>query len=223
MYFTDASSQIGGTTRLSETTGVEAKTIHRLLEVNPGTGGFMRNEAMPLECDLLVVDETSMVDVLLMNNLLRALPPGASLVLVGDIDQLPSVGPSMVLRNLIESGVVQQQADAQEQEKQLAMARLSYPKYWMTAFFGYARQNQDQCPTNFDQALSFLPDKAKEQTNLGPDQFEIVYQGSLKDLTNRQSVIVIREGNLRHEWHKADDLYALSPTPLSPSLFRPSP
>jgi RNA polymerase sigma factor (sigma-70 family) len=83
--------------------------------------------------------------------------------------------------------------DPQEREKQLAMARLNYPKYWMIAFFEYAQQNQDQCPTNFDQALSFLPDKAREQTNLGPDQFEIVYQGSLKDLTNGQSLIVIRE------------------------------
>ena len=92
--------------RLSETTGVEAKTIHRLLEVNPASGGFTRNEGRPLECDLLVVDETSMVDVLLMNNLLRALPPSASLLLVGDVDQLPSVGPGMVLGSLIDSGVV---------------------------------------------------------------------------------------------------------------------
>jgi len=92
--------------RLWETTGVEAKTIHRLLEVNPASGGFTRNESRPLECDLLVVDETSMVDVLLMNNLLRALPTGASLLLVGDVDQLPSVGPGMVLRHVIDSGVV---------------------------------------------------------------------------------------------------------------------
>ena len=92
--------------RLSETTGVEAKTIHRLLEVNPASGGFTRNEGRPLECDLLVVDETSMVDVLLMNHLLRALPPSASLLLVGDVDQLPSVGPGMVLGSLIDSGVV---------------------------------------------------------------------------------------------------------------------
>lgn len=76
--------------RLFETAGVEAKTIHRLLEVNPGSGGFTRNEGRPLECDLMVVDETSMVDVLLMNNLLRALPPSASLLLVGDVDQLAS-------------------------------------------------------------------------------------------------------------------------------------
>jgi len=92
--------------RLSETTGVEAKTIHRMLEVQPATGTFGRNEANPLACELLVVDETSMVDVSLMANLLRALPPNASLLLVGDIDQLPSVGPGMVLRHLIESNVV---------------------------------------------------------------------------------------------------------------------
>ena len=92
--------------RLFETTGVEAKTIHRLLEVQPATGRFMRNEANPLDCCLLVVDETSMVDVVLMAHLLRALPPKASLLLVGDIDQLPSVGPGMVLRHVIESKVV---------------------------------------------------------------------------------------------------------------------
>ena len=92
--------------RLAEATGLEAKTIHRLLEVTPAEGGFLRNEALPLRCDLLVVDETSMVDVPLMDHLLRALPPQASLLLVGDVDQLPSVGPGMVLRNLIESGLV---------------------------------------------------------------------------------------------------------------------
>ena len=92
--------------RLSEATGVEAKTIHRLLEVQPATGRFGRNEANPLDCDALFADESSMIDVLLMANLLRALPPKASLLLVGDIDQLPSVGPGMVLRHVIESKVV---------------------------------------------------------------------------------------------------------------------
>jgi exodeoxyribonuclease V alpha subunit len=91
--------------RLSEATGLEAKTIHRLLEVRPGTGGFARNEARPLECDLLVADECSMVDVPLMNHLLRALPASGSLLLVGDVDQLPSVGPGNVLRSIIDSGV----------------------------------------------------------------------------------------------------------------------
>jgi len=92
--------------RLTETTGLEAKTIHRLLEVNPATGRFQRNEDQPLDCDLLIVDETSMVDVLLMYALLRALPKTSGLILVGDVDQLPSVGPGNALRDLIESGVV---------------------------------------------------------------------------------------------------------------------
>jgi exodeoxyribonuclease V alpha subunit len=92
--------------RLSEATGLEAKTIHRLLEVQPSTGAFTRNESRPLDCDLLVVDETSMVDVPLMSHLLRAVPAQGSLLLVGDVDQLPSVGPGLVLRDLIESGVM---------------------------------------------------------------------------------------------------------------------
>jgi exodeoxyribonuclease V alpha subunit len=89
--------------RLSEATGLEAKTIHRLLEAQAGSGGFGRNESNPLECDLLVVDECSMVDVPLMYRVLRALPVNSALLLVGDVDQLPSVGPGMVLRDLIES------------------------------------------------------------------------------------------------------------------------
>src|SRR5205085_5603733 len=92
--------------RLTETTGLEAKTIHRLLEINPATGRFLRDESNPLACDLLVVDETSMVDVLLMHSLVRALSNHVGLILVGDVDQLPSVGPGTVLGDLIESGVV---------------------------------------------------------------------------------------------------------------------
>jgi exodeoxyribonuclease V alpha subunit len=92
--------------RLSESTGLEAKTIHRLLEVDPRTGGFRRQESHPLDCDLLVVDETSMVDVPLMHALLRAVPSQAVLILVGDVDQLPSVGPGQVLADVIASGAV---------------------------------------------------------------------------------------------------------------------
>jgi exodeoxyribonuclease V alpha subunit len=92
--------------RLAETTGLEAKTIHRLLEVDPATGGFRRQESRPLEADLLVVDETSMVDVPLMHALLRAVPPHAAVILVGDVDQLPSVGPGQVLADVIGSGAV---------------------------------------------------------------------------------------------------------------------
>lgn len=92
--------------RLFEATGIEAMTIHRLLEYQPGGSGFFRTESNPLERGLLVVDEASMVDVPLMHALLRAHPSGGSLVLVGDVDQLPSVGPGLVLSDIIESGVV---------------------------------------------------------------------------------------------------------------------
>jgi exodeoxyribonuclease V alpha subunit len=92
--------------RLTETTGLEARTIHRLLEVDPATGRFIRNEDNPLDCGLLIVDETSMVDVPLMHALLRALPKRAALILVGDVDQLPSVGPGNALRDLIEGGLL---------------------------------------------------------------------------------------------------------------------
>lgn len=92
--------------RLAEGTGREARTIHRLLEADPANGGFRRDEANPLDCRLLVVDEASMVDVPLMHALLRAVPPGAALLLVGDVDQLPSVGPGQVLADVISSGAV---------------------------------------------------------------------------------------------------------------------
>ena len=92
--------------RLRETTGREARTIHRLLEVDPASGGFRRGPGHPIECELLVVDETSMVDVPLMHALMGAVPDGAAVLFVGDIDQLPSVGPGQVLADLIASGAV---------------------------------------------------------------------------------------------------------------------
>src|SRR4051794_41468900 len=91
---------------MTEATGFEAKTIHRLLEIDPKTGDFKRGDDNPLECDLLVVDETSMVDVMLMQALVRAIPDHAALLIVGDIDQLPSVGPGQVLADIIGSGAV---------------------------------------------------------------------------------------------------------------------
>src|SRR5437588_9967363 len=92
--------------RMTEATGVEAKTIHRLLEVDPKGGGFKRGDDTPLDCDLLVVDETSMVDVMLMQALMKAVPDRAALFIVGDIDQLPSVGPGQVLADVISSSAV---------------------------------------------------------------------------------------------------------------------
>ncbi|MCJ2078698.1 ATP-dependent RecD-like DNA helicase [Methylobacterium sp. E-016] len=89
--------------RMTEQTRLEAKTIHRLLEIDPKRGGFSRNEENPLDCDLLVLDECSMIDVPLMNALLKAVPERAGLLLVGDVDQLPSVGPGQVLADVIAS------------------------------------------------------------------------------------------------------------------------
>ncbi|XME04027.1 ATP-dependent RecD-like DNA helicase [Lachnospiraceae bacterium C1.1] len=89
--------------RMTEATGMEAKTIHRLLETKPPEG-YQRNEDNPLEGDVLIVDECSMIDIILMNSLLKAIPPTMRLIMVGDIDQLPSVGAGNVLRDIIESG-----------------------------------------------------------------------------------------------------------------------
>ena len=92
--------------RLSESTGLEAKTIHRLLEVDPASGQFKRNAESPLDCDLLVLDECSMIDVPLAGQLLKAVDTRTAVIFVGDVDQLPSVGPGQFLADLIDSGAV---------------------------------------------------------------------------------------------------------------------
>ena len=92
--------------RMTEATGHEAKTIHRLLEFSPKEGGFKRDENNPLEADLIVIDETSMVDTVLMYHFLKAVPREATLILVGDVDQLPSVGAGNVLKDVIDSGLI---------------------------------------------------------------------------------------------------------------------
>lgn len=92
--------------RMAESAGEEAMTIHRLLEYNPHEGGFQRSEDRPLEADVVIIDEASMVDLALMDNLLSAIDRHSHLVLIGDVDQLPSVGPGSVLRDLIDSGMI---------------------------------------------------------------------------------------------------------------------
>ena len=92
--------------RISETSGVEAKTIHRLLEFDPASLAFKRDASSPVKGDLVVVDEASMLDVTLCHQLVRAVPPTAALLFVGDVDQLPSVGPGSVLRDVIDSGTI---------------------------------------------------------------------------------------------------------------------
>ncbi|MFH1415069.1 MAG: ATP-dependent RecD-like DNA helicase [Elusimicrobiota bacterium] len=92
--------------RMAETTGHEAKTIHRMLEYSIKKGGFQKNDENPLECDLLIVDEASMIDTILMHHLLKAIPPKATFILVGDVNQLPSVGAGNVLKDIISSDSV---------------------------------------------------------------------------------------------------------------------
>ena len=92
--------------RMGEMAGEEAKTIHRLLEYNPRERGFQRGEHRPIEADVVIIDEASMVDLPLLDHLLKAVEPHSHLILLGDVDQLPSVGPGSVLRDLIDSGAV---------------------------------------------------------------------------------------------------------------------
>ncbi|MGA2331254.1 MAG: ATP-dependent RecD-like DNA helicase [Syntrophales bacterium] len=91
--------------RMSEATGHEAKTIHRMLEYNMRKGGFQKNEESPLDCQLLIVDEASMIDTLLMHHLMKAIPVTATFIMVGDVNQLPSVGAGNVLKDIIDSGI----------------------------------------------------------------------------------------------------------------------
>lgn len=93
--------------RLSESTGLEAKTIHRLLEYDPIIHGFKRDESNQLEIDCLVIDESSMLDVVLMNKLLKAIPTNAAVLIIGDIDQIPSVSAGFILGDIIESGQIE--------------------------------------------------------------------------------------------------------------------
>ena len=92
--------------RMNETTGHEAKTIHRMLEYSFRKGGFQKDDEDPLDCDLLIIDEASMIDTILMHYLLKAIPKEATFILVGDVNQLPSVGAGNVLKDIISSGVV---------------------------------------------------------------------------------------------------------------------
>lgn len=90
--------------RMSEATGYQAKTIHRLLKYNMRAGGFQKNQSDPLQCDLIILDEASMIDTILMHHLLKAIPANASLILIGDVNQLPSVGAGNILKDIIASG-----------------------------------------------------------------------------------------------------------------------
>lgn len=92
--------------KISETTGKKAKTIHRLLEYSPKSGNFTKNSENPIKTDVIILDEVSMIDILLMSSLLKAVSPGTTLILIGDVDQLPSVGPGNILKDIIDSETI---------------------------------------------------------------------------------------------------------------------
>ncbi|MFO0137571.1 MAG: ATP-dependent RecD-like DNA helicase [Cyanobacteriota bacterium] len=145
--------------RMAEATGLEAKTIHRLLEFDPAAYGFRRNTELPLECDLLVVDETSLVDVPLMASLLAAIPPEAALLLVGDVDQLPSVGPGQVLADVIASDAIPV-ARLTEVFRQAASSRIITPAHAInTGTIPDLRPPSEGGSTDF----YFLPAETPEQ------------------------------------------------------------
>ncbi len=143
--------------RMSEATDMKAKTLHRLLEYNPQTHGFSRNEDTPLECDLLIVDEASMMDIVIFYYLLKAVPPGACVIFVGDIFQLPSVGPGAVLQDIIDSKAlpvamlsqISRQSDASDialmahQIKEGQLPRLQNPRDGKTDFY-FMRQDEPE-------------------------------------------------------------------------------
>ena len=143
--------------RMSEATDMKAKTLHRLLEYNPQTHGFSRNEDTPLECDLLIVDEASMMDIVIFYYLLKAVPPGACVIFVGDIFQLPSVGPGAVLQDIIDSKALPvamlsqifRQSDASDialmahQIKEGQLPRLQNPRDGKTDFY-FMRQDEPE-------------------------------------------------------------------------------
>jgi exodeoxyribonuclease V alpha subunit len=176
--------------RLTESTGAEAKTIHRLLEFDPKVLGFRRDQYSPLEADLVVVDESSMVDVALMNQLLRAIPNHAAVLLVGDVDQLPSVGPGAVLADLIESGAIPT-ARLTEIFRQAAASRIIVNAH---------RINQ-----------GLMPERPVPSTG-GPDSdFYVVTAETPEQIHERLLQVVLERIPRRFGLHPVNDVQVLTP------------
>ena len=187
--------------RLSESTGLEASTIHRMLEFDPATGGFRHGPDNPLETDFVVVDEVSMVDVVLANQLLRAIPNDAALLLVGDVDQLPSVGPGSVLAEIIES-------------KQVPTVRL-------TEIFRQAessrivvnahRINRGESPEYpRPPARADAPD-AQSPPNAEPSDFYVIAVGDVEEARDRLLQVVTERIPRRFGFDPMTDLQVLTP------------
>jgi len=173
--------------RLFESTGLEAKTVHRLLEFDPSIFAFKRNEDFQLEIDCLVIDEASMMDVVLINQLLKAVPSTAALLIIGDVDQLPSVGPGAVLADIIDSG-------------QLATVRLTeiFRQASTSKIITNAhRINQGQLPqSDSSQALS---------------DFYCIYAETPEEIFAKLMQVVIERIPQRFKLHPVNDIQVLTP------------
>jgi exodeoxyribonuclease V alpha subunit len=173
--------------RLTETTGIEAKTVHRLLEFDPKEFKFKRNEASPLDTDLLVIDEASMMDVVLTNQLLKAVPDRAGLLVVGDVDQLPSVGPGAVLADFIDSSAV--------------------PTVRLTEIFRQAQESRI-----IVNAHRINRGELPEAPPKGEDSdFYLIEADSPEDVFKKLVQTVIERIPLRFGFHAVDDVQVLTP------------
>jgi len=174
--------------RLAESAGAEAKTIHRLLEFDPKIMGFKRDQGFPLDAELIVADEMSMVDIVLMNQLLRAVPDEAGLLMVGDPDQLPSVGAGAVLSDLIGSGVVGT-ARLTDIFRQAATSRIIVNAH---------RINRGQ-----------LPQTSEEQE--GDSDFFFIPADSPEAIQHKLLTVVAERMPRRFGLHPLDDIQVLTP------------
>ena len=173
--------------RLSESTGLDAKTVHRLLEFDPKVFAFKRNEDEPLELDLLVIDESFMMDVVLMNQLLKAIPDNAALLIVGDVDQLPSVGPGAVLADLIDSGRI--------------------PTVRLTEIF-----RQAQTSKIIVNAHRINQGKAPEKTPSGQDSdFYTITAETTEDIFTKLIQVVTERIPQKFGFHPVNDIQVLTP------------
>ncbi|HBA89219.1 MAG TPA: ATP-dependent RecD-like DNA helicase [Geobacter sp.] len=173
--------------RLAESTGLEAKTIHRLLEFDPQSFGFKRGRDNPIATDLLVMDEASMVDVVLMNKLLPAIPDSAGIIIVGDVDQLPSVGPGCVLSDIIESGAIPT-VRLTEIFRQAAGSRIIVNAH---------RINKGEMP---------LKDEGKELTD-----FYFIPAATAEDIHDKLLQVITQRIPKRFGFHPVRDVQVLTP------------
>jgi exodeoxyribonuclease V alpha subunit len=212
--------------RLSEVTGREATTIHRLLEYNPEDGKFKRNPYNPLEADLVIVDEVSMIDIILMSNLLQAITPETSLVMIGDADQLPAVGPGNVLQDMIDSGIIEtvklDKIFRQSQQSLIVVNahRINDGKFPVTRVmkgpksdFYFIENNQPESTLDIIKELCLQ--RLPNAFNLDPfDEIQVIspmYKGllgvdnlniELQNLLNPQKESIMRQGRLYRLYDK---------------------